>query len=336
MTEPNPVPALPRTRDPRPLIDEPAGLATSPDRFFNRELSWLAFNRRVLEEAGNPRHPLLERLRFLSISANNLDEFYMVRVAGLKGQVREGVRVLSQDGLTPSQQLRKVNADANALMHEQQRLWSEIRGELSEEGIRLLDARDMTTADRMAAELIFSSSILPVLTPLAIDPAHPFPFIPNLGFALALKLRRRADNRELYALVPVPNQVDRFWELPPARNGRKKAQRRFVALESFLLLFLDKLFPGCLVEESGLFRLIRDSDVEIEEEAEDLVREFEARLKRRRLGSVVRVKIEATMPDDLRAFILDGLKADPRTWCGWRENLGWRKCRNSYRLITPT
>ncbi len=312
MNEPNPVAALPRTRAARPTIDEPAALATSPDRFFNRELSWLAFNRRVLEEAGNPRHPLLERLRFLSISANNLDEFYMVRVAGLKGQVREGVRVLSQDGLTPSQQLRKVNADANALMHEQQRLWSEIRGELAQEGLRLLDARDMTTMDRMAAEVIFSSSILPVLTPLAIDPAHPFPFIPNLGFALALKLRRRADNRELYALVPVPNQVDRFWELPAARNGRKKAQRRFVALESFLLLFLDKLFPGCLVEESGLFRLIRDSDVEIEEEAEDLVREFEARLKRRRLGSVVRVKIAATMPDDLRAFIVDGLKADPQ------------------------
>ncbi len=293
----------------RPPESRPA-LINSPERFFNRELSWLAFNRRVLEEAGNPRHPVLERVRFLSISANNLDEFYMVRVAGLKGQVREGVRVLSQDGLTPSQQLRKVNSEANHLMHDQQRLWLELRGELAQEGLRLLDARDVTATDRAAAEAIFSASIFPVLTPLAIDPAHPFPFIPNLGFALALKLRRRSDNRELYALVPVPNQVPRFWELPPQRNGRRKAQRRFVALESFLLLFLDKLFPGCKVEGSGLFRLIRDSDVEIEEEAEDLVREFEARLKRRRLGSVVRVKISAAMPDDLREFIVDGLRAE--------------------------
>ena len=285
-------------------------LATSPERFFNRELSWLAFNRRVLEEAGNPKNPVLERLRFLSISANNLDEFYMVRVAGLKGQVREGVRVLSQDGLTASQQLRKVNAEANHLMHDQQRLWLELRGELASEGLRLLDAKDLSATDRTAAEAIFQSSIFPVLTPLAIDPAHPFPFIPNLGFSLALKLRRRSNGRELYALVPVPSQVARFWELPSARNGRRRAQRRFVALESFLILFLDKLFPGCKIEGSGLFRLIRDSDVEIEEEAEDLVREFEARLKRRRLGSVVRVKVSASMPDDLREFIVEGLRAD--------------------------
>ncbi|MDQ2861899.1 MAG: RNA degradosome polyphosphate kinase, partial [Pseudomonadota bacterium] len=284
----------------------------SPERFFNRELSWLAFNRLVLEEAANPRHPLLERVRFLSISANNLDEFFMVRVAGLKGQVREGVRVLSQDGLSPTQQLRKINADANRLMNDQQRLWREIRRELAGEGLRLLDAREVGAGDRAAAEAIFAASIFPVLTPLAIDPAHPFPFIPNLGFSLALKLRRRSDNKELYALVPVPTQVPRFWELPAMGNRRRRPERRFVALESFLLLFLDKLFPGCKVEGSGLFRLIRDSDVEIEEEAEDLVREFEAILKRRRLGSVVRVKIHASMPDDLREFIVEGLRAEPQ------------------------
>jgi polyphosphate kinase len=299
------------TAAPRPAERAPdAPLIASPERFFNRELSWLAFNRRVLEEAANPRHPVLERLRFLSIAAGNLDEFYMVRVAGLKAQVREGVRVVSQDGLTPSQQLRKVNADANHLMHDQQRLWLDLRAELGANGLRLIDAKEVTAADRAAAEAIFLASIFPVLTPLAIDPAHPFPFIPNLGFSLALKLRRKGDNRELYALVPVPSQVARFWELPSARNGRRRPQRRFVALESFLLLFLDKLFPGCKVEGSGLFRLIRDSDVEIEEEAEDLVREFEARLKRRRLGSVVRVKVSASMPDDLREFIVTGLRAE--------------------------
>lgn len=287
-------------------------LMRSPKRFINRELSWLAFNALVLEEATNPRHPLLERLRFLSISANNLDEFYMVRVAGLKAQVREGVRVISQDGLSPTEQLREVDAKANRLMIVQQRTWLKIRAEMASENLILLDAKDVSGRDRILAEQIFDASIFPVLTPLAIDPAHPFPFIPNLGFSLALKLHRRSDNTEFYALVPVPTQVARFWELPAAASrGRRKSQHRFIALESFLILFLDRLFPGCDVLGRGLFRLIRDSDVEIEEEAEDLVREFEARLKRRRLGSVVRIKIEASMPEDLRAFILDGLDADP-------------------------
>jgi polyphosphate kinase len=299
---------------PGTVIAPPAsagGLSSSPARFINRELSWLAFNALVLEEATNPRHPLLERLRFLSISANNLDEFYMVRVAGLKGQVREGVRVLSQDGLTPSEQLTQVDIKANRLMASQQRIWVDLRAEMTSEGLRLLDAREVEGADHAAAEAIFLANIFPVLTPLAIDPAHPFPFIPNLGFCLALKLHRLSDNTEFYALVPVPTQVVRFWELPAARRGRRKPQRRFVALESFLILFLDKLFPGCAVLGRGLFRLIRDSDVEIEEEAEDLVREFEARLKRRRLGLVVRVKIEASMPEELRGFILRGLAAQP-------------------------
>src|SRR5579883_2112202 len=220
------------------LAPAPSDLLKSPDRFFNRELSWLSFNERVLEEAENPRHPLLERLRFLSISANNLDEFFMVRVAGLKAQVREGVRVLSQDGLSPAQQLVKVNTAANDLMADQQRIWRAMRAELSQAGLVLLDAKDITGVDRPAIEEIFLNRIFPVLTPLAIDPAHPFPFIPNLGFALALKLKRLSDNKELYALVPVPTQVDRFWELPP--SPRRKSARRFFALESFLILFLDR------------------------------------------------------------------------------------------------
>jgi len=288
-----------------------AVLLASPDRFFNRELSWLAFNRRVLEEAENPRHPLLERLRFLSISAGNLDEFYMVRVAGLKGQVREGVRVVSQDGLTPAEQLVRINEAAAELMEGQQRIWRDIRAELGTQGLRLLSAADVDGEDLDRASDIFLNRLFSVLTPLAIDPAHPFPFIPSLSFSLALKLRRVSDGKTLYALLPAPTQVKRFWELTGGDARGSKGERRFLALESFLVLFLDHLFPGCEVEGRGMFRLIRDSDVEIEEEAEDLVREFEARLKRRRLGSVVRVKVEASMPEDLRDFITEGLRAEP-------------------------
>ena len=297
--------------DPKaPFLDE--ALLASPKRFFNRELSWLAFNERVLEESENPRHPLLERLRFLSISANNLDEFYMVRVAGLKGQVREGVRVLSQDGLTPEEQLTRVNAAASDLMAVQQRLWRGLREELNQEGLCVVEGQSLSEADRERLKERFLNQIFPVLTPLAIDPAHPFPFIPNLGFALALKLRR-ADGREQYALVPVPTQVARFWELPNADQGRpRRAERRYISLENLLALFLDVLFPGCEILAQGAFRIARDSDVELEEEAEDLVREFEALLKQRRLGSVVRVKIQASMPEDLRAFIVEALGAEPQ------------------------
>ena len=292
-------------------LDE--SLLLSPDRFFNRELSWLAFNERVLEESENPRHPLLERLRFLSISANNLDEFYMVRVAGLKGQVREGVRVLSQDGLTPADQLVRVNESAAALMAEQQRQWRDLRGELREEGLQLIDSSDVNAIERAWLEELFQAQLFPVLTPLAIDPAHPFPFIPNLAFSLVMKLKRTLDGRDLFALVPVPAQVARFWELPTTPGGRgKRPIRRFLSLEGILALFLDHLFPGCEVEGRGVFRLIRDSDVEIEEEAEDLVREFEARLKQRRLGSVVRVELESQMPVELQSFIASALHAEPQ------------------------
>lgn len=291
-------------------LDE--ALMASPDRFFNRELSWLAFNQRVIEEAENPRHPLLERLRFLSISANNLDEFFMVRVAGLKGQVREGVRVVSQDGLTPRQQLVRVSAAASQLMASQQRIWLDLKKQLGAEGLKVLDEAQVTKDDMAWLEPVFSSQLFAILTPLAIDPAHPFPFLPNLGFATALKLKRRTDGKSLYALLPMPSQVARFWELPPATGRGKRVERRFISLDTFLSLFTDHLFPDCDVVARGNFRLVRDSDVEFEEEAEDLVREFEARLKQRRLGSVVRVKIEKTMPDDLRAFIIENLHAEPQ------------------------
>ncbi|MFM8755310.1 MAG: RNA degradosome polyphosphate kinase [Phenylobacterium sp.] len=293
----------------KPSTPLKADLMCSLERFFNRELSWLAFNRRVLAESRNPRHPLLERLRFLSISANNLDEVYMVRVAGLKAQVREGVRSLSQDGLTPAEQLERINAQAAALMADQQAQWRDLSGELSAQGLSVVSAEALTPGDREALEQAFQDRLFPILTPLAIDPAHPFPFIPNLAFSLVFKLRLKAERRSLYALVPIPAQVARFWELPPQPGPRRRPERRFVSLESLVALFVDRLFPGSKVEARGVFRLIRDSDVEIEEEAEDLVREFEERLKQRRLGSVVRVEIEADMPRDLQDFICSNLHA---------------------------
>ncbi len=300
---------VPSSRAPQLELDE--GLLASPERFINRELSWLAFNGRVLEEAANEAHPLLERVRFLSISANNLDEFFMTRVAGLKGQVREHVRVVSPDGLTPAEQLEKVNAAAGSLMAEQQRQWRVLRRLMAQSGIEIVDANKITKTERERLEPEFLNRLFAVLTPMAIDPAHPFPFLPNLGFSLALKLRRNSDNRVLYALVPVPTQVRRFWALPT--DGRSTpGKTRYVPLEGLLLTFIDHLFPGCEVLERGLFRLIRDSDIEIEEEAEDLVMEFEEALKQRRMGSVVRIKIQAEMPDDLREFIVGELNAQPQ------------------------
>jgi polyphosphate kinase len=284
------------------------GLMSSPDRFFNRELSWLAFNQRVIEESENPRHPLLERVRFLAISASNLDEFYMVRVAGLKDQVRESVRVVSQDGLTPGEQLERVNEKAAQLVGQQQARWRALRQELADEGIQLVDPDRITKTERRTLEEIFLTQIFPVLTPLAIDPAHPFPFIPNQGFTLALKLKRLSDGKSMYALAPVPGQVRRFWEMP-TEDRRSTKHRRFISLEGLLTLFLDHLFPGTECEARGSFRVLRDSDVEIEEEAEDLVREYQLLLKQRRLGDVVRVKIEASMPAELREFIAESLRA---------------------------
>jgi polyphosphate kinase len=301
--------ARPRPASADVMLDEE--LLSSPGRFFNRELSWLAFNRRVMEESGNPRHPLLERLRFLSISANNLDEFYMVRVAGLKGQVREGVRVVSQDGMTPTEQLEAINATAGELMLEQSERWAHLTAELARVGLRLISANEVRAREKARLEGLFLTQVFPLLTPLAIDPAHPFPFIPNLGFSMALKLRRRSDNKTLYALVPIPTQAPRFWPLRDDKTRSTSNERRYIALEGILSLFLDHLFPGCDVEAQGVFRVLRDSDVEIEEEAEDLVREWEALLRQRRLGLVVRVAIEASMPADLREFIIRNLHAEP-------------------------
>ncbi len=268
------------------------------DRYINRELSWLSFNERVLEEAFNINHPLLERLRFLSISASNLDEFFMVRVAGLKGQVTAGVITPSQDGLTPAQQLAAIRARTKDLMQAQSDCWRLLCGALREAGIAVIPPEELTLEERSWLDRHFEDELFPVLTPLAVDPAHPFPFIPNLGFAIALDLRDREEAQARRALVPLPSQLPRFVRLPGP-------QVRFIAIEQVVGLYLDRLFPGFAVEGMGSYRIIRDSEVEILEEAEDLVRLFESALKRRRRGNVIRLEVSAAMPEGLISFVAD-------------------------------
>ena len=268
----------------------------APERFINRELSWLAFNERVLAEAADARQPLLERLRFLSISANNLDEFYMVRVAGLKGQVLAGIATPSQDGLTPAQQLEAIARRSGTLMRDQQVVLRELRELLGEAGLAVVGPRDLSPEDKAFVTERFWAEVFPILTPLAVDPAHPFPFIANWGLGFALQLSRGSDGNRMEALLLVPQTISRFIRLP----GKIL---RFISLEDVIGEFLDHLFPGFSVIGKGMFRILRDSEVEVEEEAEDLVRLYESALKRRRRGHVILLCVEAGMPDDLRLFL---------------------------------
>ncbi|MFO1084434.1 MAG: RNA degradosome polyphosphate kinase [Reyranellaceae bacterium] len=287
-----------------PTLSHPLGLeiaSDNPQRFINRELSWLAFNARVLEEASNKRHPLLERVRFLSISADILDEFYMVRVAGLVDMLPTRGTLRSDDGMTPAEQLAAIRERASVLMAHQQDTWAALQSDLREAGIAVLDVGELTDTERAWLDQYFIDQVFPILTPLAIDPAHPFPFLPNGSFSAILKLQRRGDRRPLMALLPLPPQLDRFIRLPgPAI--------RFLSLEDLVDIFLPRLFPGYEVIEQAVFRLIRDSDVEINEEAEDLVLLYESALKRRRRGDLISISVNSAMPSELRDFLFDQLE----------------------------
>ncbi len=285
---------------PFPEPVEVEGDLTSPTRFFNRELSWVGFNWRVLEEAENPRVPLLERLRFLSISATNLDEFFTVRVAGLRELANAGNSTPAADGLTPAEQLKLINADARNLMERQQSVFQKIRAEMEAEGITIMAPDALEKDDKAFLTEHFLTQVFPVLSPLAIDPAHPFPFLPNEGYSLALQLERKTDKTPLQALLPIPHQIDRFVKLPGDAA-------RFLLLEDLLLLHFDSLFPGYKLKGHCTFRVLRDSDLEVEDEAEDLVREFETALKRRRRGEVVRMKLSHAAPEALKALLMEEL-----------------------------
>mgnify|MGYP003624870021 FL=1 len=294
--------------DEKTLPPDPARTAKPPTiraarRFINRELSWLDFNARVLEEASNPSHPLLERVRFLSISDNNLNEFFAVRVAGLKGQIQAGVTARSADGLTPAQQLRAVNERAAELMVRQQNQWAELQELLQKTGIHIVSQETLSGADLKWLEKYFMNEVFSVLTPVAIDPAHPFPFIPSFDFTMALMMEKKNEDEPRVGLITIPHSLPRFVRLP----GRRI---RFMAMEHIIALFLDKLFPGIQILYQGVFQLIRDSDIEIEEEAEDLVRLYEEAIRQRRRGSVVRLAIEATLPDEMQDFLQARLRVD--------------------------
>ena len=274
---------------------------TASERYFNRELSWLEFNRRVLAEADNADYPLLERLRFLAISGSNLDEFFMVRVAGLRGQQLRRIEDRSIDGLTAGQALERIMGEAQGLMAGQHTLWRKINHELADSAIAVLGSDDISAAVRSEIEPFFVEQLFPLLTPQALDPSHPFPFIPNLGLSLLFELRRASTGEILRELVMLPPTLPRFVLL---EGGRA------VPLEAVVRLFGDRLFPGFDITATAAFRVIRDSDIELEEEAEDLVRYFRNAIKRRRRGRVIRIEVEDEMPGELATMIASALGGD--------------------------
>lgn len=283
-----------------PSFDE---IFKDPLRFVNRELSWLEFNRRVLEEAKNPKHPLLERVKFLSISASNLDEFFMVRVAGLNAQKHEGVETRSDDGLSVEEQLEAVHQSVEILQADQQAYWAELQKDLKHENVHIAHPDALNIDELNWLEEYFEANMFPVLTPLSMELAHPFPFISNLGHALIFELAETTKRSSMKAFIRLPASLESFVKLPQT----SKSEVQFISIEDIIVRFIDKLFPGYEAVGYGNFRIIRDSDLEVEEEAEDLVLTFESALKRRRRGKVVRIETDSQMPENLYDFIISEL-----------------------------
>ncbi len=285
------------------IRQQPLGGAETSHRFFNRELSWLAFNQRVLAEAGNRNYPLLERLRFLSISGSNLDEFMMVRIAGLAGQVRRQIDEVSIDGLTPSQQLAAIREAVSELEAAQQEVWEELRADLCAANIKLLACSQLDVAQRMWLKGYFQDRVLPIITPQAIDPAHPFPFVANQGMGILLSLVRQGDGSPVMEMILIPPVLPRFIRLPGD-------DARYVAIEELLCHFANLLFPGFRVHGHGVFRVLRDSDIEIEEDAEDLVRYYRTAIQRRRRGTVIVLQLQGEVDPAAERLLRDQLKLE--------------------------
>jgi len=275
-------------------------------RYFNRELSWLQFNTRVLEEAQNPDVPLMERLRFLSISASNLDEFYMVRVAGLRTQDLAGLAKLSSDGMTPHRQLMKISKQVDKITRAQDKCWTGLRSEMKRQNIRVRNFSRLSDTELETVRQLYELNVLPLLSPISVGPAQPFPFIANLGFGLVLSMHRAgAEDEAHYGLIPVPAHVPRFIPVSVSSKGKN---RQYVCLEDVLRHFAGDLFTDAKILECGAFRVTRDSDIAVDEEAEDLVRHFEFLLKKRRRGRVIRLELTDHMSDDMRSFLMESFE----------------------------
>ena len=307
-----------------------------PTRFYNRELSWLEFNHRVLEEAANRRHPLLERLRFLSISGSNLDEFYMVRVSSLFERAHAGDPALNEEGFTAAQELAKINEFASRLTNDQQTLWNQLRTEMASENIVIVEEADLTAGDRAALEQRFMDELFPILTPIAVDPAHPFPFIPSLGFTVVFDLQHVDEQRTMHALLPIPPMTPRFMRLADlgasGANGKRPAIR-FVRIEQAISLFVTRLFHSYRPLGYGAFRILRDSDFEVGPQSENLQRKVEeTALNRRKTGMVIRLEVDAAMPANLQRFVIEQLGVGPTEIFRQEGLLGLADTKE---LITP-
>ena len=271
----------------------------SKTKYINRELSWLEFNKRVLEEAENSKIPLGERLNFLSISGSNLDEFFMVRVAGLKGQVDSEVFIETIDGLMPEQVLYEVIKKSKLIKKKQNECWENILKELRKNGIQVCETKQLNVTEKRWLKTYFVQEIFPLLTPVAIDPAHPFPFVPNLGLSIVLKLKNKKSKNIIRVVIPFPKGLKKFIKV----NDTNK----FIPTDNIIIFFIDQLFPKYTFISYGAFRLIRDSDIEFSDEAEDLVTTFENQLRKRRYGREVLLEMTKSIPEDLKNMIINSL-----------------------------